>query len=178
MLEKNTSANDQLQQLFRKRALQYAKCEEIAKDKNHQPYIKFQLKNENFGINFDNCLRVLNKPNITYIPFTLPYIKGVASYDGALIAVIDLLQFMGYGNTDVTDDQHLIVVHDQNISISFLIDTLVGPDHYSKQSLTEMLSDEFSKNSKYFLGTHDGYIAIINIKTIIQEFVSAMKTTL
>ncbi len=73
MLEKNTLVNEQLQQLFKKRALQYAKREEKAKDKDHQPYIKFQLKNEYFGINFDNCLRVLNRPKITYIPFTLLY---------------------------------------------------------------------------------------------------------
>ncbi len=85
---------------------------------------------------------------------------------------------MGYGNTEITDDQNLIVIHHQNILISFLVDTIIGPDHYSKKSLTEILPDESSKNNQYFLGAHDGYIAIVNIKTIMQEFVSSMKTTL
>ncbi|MCL2065277.1 MAG: chemotaxis protein CheW [Candidatus Cloacimonetes bacterium] len=53
-------------------------------------YLTFNLMDEFYGINVDRILQIIAIPDITKIPKTPPFVKGVINLRGKIIPVIDL----------------------------------------------------------------------------------------
>lgn len=53
-------------------------------------YLSFRLQDEQYGINVDNILQIIAIPQITPIPKTPDFVKGVINLRGKIVPVIDL----------------------------------------------------------------------------------------
>lgn len=65
---------------------------------------------------------------LTSVPYTQPWLMGVANLRGGLHAVVDLGQFMGLrGHAPAAGEGHLVSLHpDLNINCSLWVDRLLG----------------------------------------------------
>ena len=103
----------------------------ISKKENQQttpdiqvPLIVFKLGKEEYGIKIEQVKEVTITPNITPMPQTPNYIRGVANIRGDIIAVMDLEQKLNLFNRSIPEEvkgTYTLVVERENYSIGLIV---------------------------------------------------------
>jgi purine-binding chemotaxis protein CheW len=73
-------------------------------------YLTFALSHEEYGLEILKVREIIGYIDVTAIPQTPPYVKGVINLRGQVIPVVDLRAKFGMETTDVTDQTCIIVV--------------------------------------------------------------------
>ena len=93
-------------------------------------YLTFALANEEYGLEILKVREIFGFMEITAVPQTPHYVKGVINLRGQVIPVIDLRAKFGMDTTDVTEETCIIVVEITQGSRKF--DTGLVVDHVSE----------------------------------------------
>ena len=110
MLERST-------QLVEKEKFQFVH-EIYTKDK----FISFMLNGHSYCIKLQYVKEVLKDTNISYVPCTPDFIKGIMNLRGDFITVIDLKRFLEMKNNDDDDKKPIIIVENDDLTIAFMVD--------------------------------------------------------
>ena len=73
-------------------------------------YLTFALAQEEFGLEILKVREIIGYLEVTAVPRTPPYIKGVINLRGQVIPVVDLRTRFGMETAEVTDQTCIIVV--------------------------------------------------------------------
>jgi purine-binding chemotaxis protein CheW len=73
-------------------------------------YLTFALAREEYGLEILKVREIIGYIEVTAVPQTPSYVKGVINLRGQVIPVIDLRARFGMDTTDVTDQTCIIVV--------------------------------------------------------------------
>jgi purine-binding chemotaxis protein CheW len=73
-------------------------------------YLTFYLGEELFGLNIHLVREVLELTDITRVPMTAEYMRGVINVRGHVVPVVDLRQKFGLAETEQTVDTCIIIV--------------------------------------------------------------------
>ena len=73
-------------------------------------YLTFALAHEEYGLEILKVREIIGYMNITAVPQTPPYIKGVINLRGQVIPVVDLRAKFGMETAEVTEQTCIIVV--------------------------------------------------------------------
>ena len=106
-------------QLIEKEKFQFVH-EIYTKDK----FISFMLNNNNYGIKLQYIKEVLKDTNISNVPCTPDFIKGIMNLRGDFIAVIDLKCFLGMKSSEKDDKKPLIIVENEDLTLALQIDKI------------------------------------------------------
>jgi purine-binding chemotaxis protein CheW len=77
---------------------------------NDSKYLTFALAHEEYGLEILKVREIIGYMDITAVPQTPSYIKGVVNLRGQVIPVVDLRTKFGMETTEVTDQTCIIVV--------------------------------------------------------------------
>lgn len=141
----------------------------IENEKNDLTYIHFCLgKNEQYGIPYQYAKEVLQKPPLTFAPYSPNFISGVINRRGVILPIIDLKILFGI-NKSSENEQAIIVIESDKITMGILVDSIIGNVNYSLTDLDPPLLVNKNIKPEYITGLHNGIIAIINIKEILLD---------
>lgn len=73
-------------------------------------YLTFALANEEYGLEILKVREIIGYIDVTAVPQTPHYVKGVINLRGQVIPVVDLRAKFGMETTEVTDETCIIVV--------------------------------------------------------------------
>ncbi len=73
-------------------------------------YLTFALAHEEYGLEILKVREIIGYIDVTAVPQTPHYVKGVINLRGQVIPVVDLRSKFGMETTDVTDETCIIVV--------------------------------------------------------------------
>ena len=73
-------------------------------------YLTFVLANEEFGLEILKVREIIGYMDITSVPQTPDYVKGVINLRGQVIPVVDLRRKFGMESIDITENTCIIVV--------------------------------------------------------------------
>ena len=73
-------------------------------------YLTFALANEEYGLEILKVREIIGYIDVTAVPQTPHYVKGVINLRGQVIPVVDLRGKFGMETTDVTEETCIIVV--------------------------------------------------------------------
>lgn len=93
-------------------------------------YLTFALANEEYGLETLKVREIFGYMDITAVPQTPHYVKGVINLRGQVIPVIDLRAKFGMETTDVTEETCIIVVEITQDNRKF--NTGIVVDHVSE----------------------------------------------
>jgi len=82
-------------------------------------YLTFALANEEYGLEILKVREIIGYMEITAVPQTPAYVKGVINLRGQVIPVIDLRAKFGMETTDITEETCIIVVEASQGNRSF-----------------------------------------------------------
>ncbi|MBW2187831.1 MAG: purine-binding chemotaxis protein CheW [Deltaproteobacteria bacterium] len=89
-------------------------------------YLTFLVSNERLGINIDDVNEIIEISNMTRVPMTPDYIRGVINLRGSVVPVIDLSARLGGQASDVGKRSCIVLVEiisaDETQSLGMLVD--------------------------------------------------------
>ncbi len=133
-------------------------------------YVLFTLENHNYYIDlkFIKEFTSVKRLNITKLPYTNKYIKGIINLRGDFLVVIDLKSFLNSTNNPTIKSNKIIIVEGKNYNLALLVDDI----KYIKNLKDVQPSVFTDENSKYiyseFMENNQLY-SILNIEKIIND---------
>jgi purine-binding chemotaxis protein CheW len=94
-------------------------------DERAGKYLTFMLGKEEFGVGVLKVREIMGVTDITAMPQTPPYMKGVINLRGRITPVIDLRLKFGLGGIDYTERTCIIVVQVKNGTDSLVMGMVV-----------------------------------------------------
>lgn len=137
-------------------------------------YLTFDLKDDIYGLNIISIKEVLDNRDMTQLPKTPNFMRGVINLRGQVVPVIDLKLKFGIEETLFTVDTCIIIVE---VELEDSSHTLIGVLADSVREVIELQPDEIDPPPKigtgvdsefiYGMGKYnDDFIIIINIKRL------------
>ena len=144
--------------------------------------VVFKLGHEEYGIQIDQIKEVVITPNITRMPQTQAFVKGVANIRGNVIAIFDLEERFNLDRTSTHHgNRYTLVVESEDFKMGLLVNEVPNTVSVNAANLDESVSiiNDASSESNYIKGIikHDKrLIILIDIfKVIDQEMTTTIK---
>lgn len=118
-----------------------------------------------YAIPYEYLSEVISRVNITKIPNTPRFVVGAINHRGALIAVIDLNEYLY--NRAIVHNPHdyIVIVSFNHVRVGVLVDSIIGSHIYDPAKIDLPLS----LKSEFIIGLYQGNIAIIDIPAIFKK---------
>ncbi|KYZ77273.1 chemotaxis protein CheW [Anaerosporomusa subterranea] len=132
--------------------------------------VVFKLDKEEYGISILQVQEIKRMTDITRVPHTPDYIKGVINLRGSVLPVLDLKKRLGLPNGEYTDNTRIIIVNLHDMAVGLIVDgvsevTAMGTEQIeSSQSVAGVNGSSFISG----VGKLDNRLLILlNLDTII-----------
>lgn len=89
-----------------------------------QQYVAFRLGAEEYGVSILQIQEIKRMTEITRVPHTPNYVKGVINLRGSILPVIDLKTRLNFTSGEYTDDARIIIVKLEEYSIGIIVDAV------------------------------------------------------
>lgn len=146
--------------------------EEIASEGNVIQLVSFTLDGVEYGIDILQVHEILRIPDITRLPNTPSFIRGVINLRGNVIPVVDVRNRFGYPSIDVTEFTRIIVIESEGKQIGLFVDNVSQVIRLSDKNidppsdLIEGVSEEFITGVGRL---KDRLVVILNLANILFE---------
>lgn len=87
-------------------------------------YLTFSLGNEEYGLEILKVREIIGMLEITGVPQTPPFVKGVINLRGKVIPVVDLRLKFGMEEKEPTQETCIIVVVVDGVQMGIVVDTV------------------------------------------------------
>jgi len=102
--------------------------------------VGFRLAEMQLVTPLDQVLEVLPCPDMTPVPGTKPWLKGVANVRGNLITIIDLPEYFGKSPVFADDQARVLVMSNPGLNTGLLVDEVLGLRHFDEELERQDLS--------------------------------------
>ena len=86
--------------------------------------VSFRLAEEEYGIEISRVREIILVGEITEVPQTPPYVKGLINLRSTVIPIVDLKLRFGLPDTEQTDDTRIVVVDVGGKTIGVIVDAV------------------------------------------------------
>jgi len=138
-------------------------------------YMTFKLAEENYGLEILKVREIIGLMEITRVPRTQPFVRGVINLRGKVIPVVDLRLKFGMPGAEATDQTVIIVVQcqvqDRLLTMGLLVDQVLEVLSIDAGSIeaTPSLGDA-SVDTSFILGvgkTGDRVVFLLDIGKVL-----------
>ena len=137
--------------------------------KTMNQYILFTLDNQNYYLDLKYVKEFVSirRLNITKLPYTQDFIKGLINVKGEFLIVINLQLFLNNNSTTSTEGTKLIIAEGKNYNLAFLVDDIKYIRNL-KNIPSSQLNNEKGYISSEFMEEGKLY-SILNFEKIIND---------
>ena len=86
--------------------------------------VAFQLGREEYGINILQVQEIKRMTDITRVPHTPDYLKGVMNLRGSILPVFDLKKRLDLPHYEYSDDARIIIVKSDEVTLGVIVDAV------------------------------------------------------
>lgn len=90
---------------------------------NDRQLVIFKIASEEFGVDINEVKEIIRWEDVTRIPNTESYIKGVINLRGSIVVVNDLAMKLGLPSKEVDEDTRILVVEVNNNTVGMVVDS-------------------------------------------------------
>ena len=133
-------------------------CEPLVKEHNasHQAssmqLVSFKLGYETYGIEITKIREIILVGEITHVPETPPYVKGLINLRSMVIPVIDLRARFSLADAELTPDSRIMVLHVGSRTIGIMVDSVNEVLRVSQQDISPAPPTVTSAGNEYMTG--------------------------
>ena len=139
-------------------------------------YFTFRLGNELFGVNVGNVTKILGLTEITKVPNSPRYFKGIINMFGDVLPVFDGRLKFGFQESSYTKNTCILVLvfelAGQTVSSGIIIDTVEKVVIFDSEQIKPAPTIGKGFNSEFIHGIasfNDEFVIILNIEKIFSE---------
>lgn len=134
--------------------------------------VVFYLGNQPYGLDIHQVNSIEQVTNITDLPQTHRFIKGVINLRGVVVPVIDLKERLDLGETALKEETKLLIIHLKNIRIGLLVDQatdVIDIDESVIDSSTKAIEGSYHTAVDGIAKLENGLLILLNIETIFKH---------
>lgn len=134
-------------------------------------YVTFKIDKEYYGINIESVTAIEKMENITRIPNSPKYIKGVINLRGNVITLISLRNKMNIQDKDITNNSRIIVVSKDEITLGLIVDSSSEVIEINPGDIDKPPSTSEKESSTYISGVakvDDRLIILLDLSKIME----------
>ena len=94
----------------------------VIEDVMRGKYLTFLVGDVGYGIEISYVVEIISVQEITLVPHTHMYVKGIINLRGTVIPVIDMRMRFGQGEIEYTEKTCIIVLSMEDMSVGILVD--------------------------------------------------------
>ncbi len=135
-------------------------------------YLTFVLAEENYGIEILKVREIMGLMDITSVPRTPDYVKGVINLRGKVIPVIDLRLKFGIPEIEATEETCIIVVNVGTVEIGTIVDQVSEVLNIPAGEIEDPPSFGADVDTRFILGIgkSEGQVTILlNIDLVLTD---------
>ncbi len=137
-------------------------------------YLTFRLDQEEYGLEILKVREIIGLMDITAVPRTPDFVRGVINLRGKVIPVVDLRTKFGMPTVDATEQTCIIVVDistpDNDLEMGILVDSVSEVLDISSDEIEDTPSFGASFDSDFILGmakAKDSVKILLNIEKVL-----------
>lgn len=137
---------------------------------NEVQLVVFKLGQEEYGISILQVQEIKKMTDITRVPHTPDYLRGVINLRGSVLPVLDLKIRLDLEPDDITDDTRIIIVKIDDIAVGMIVDAVSEVMALSKENIEPPQSVVSGIAANYLdgVGKMDNRLLILlNLEAII-----------
>jgi purine-binding chemotaxis protein CheW len=115
-------------------------------------YLTFVLAEEEYGLEILKVREIVGLMDITAVPRTPPFVKGVINLRGKVIPVVDLRLKFGMPGTDATEETCIIVVDVGTVEMGIVVDKVSEVMNIQADQIQDTPSFGVSVDTNFILG--------------------------
>jgi purine-binding chemotaxis protein CheW len=131
--------------------------------------LEFRLAGERFAVESRFVADVHALRDLTPLPGTPSFVRGVVNLRGRILPVYDLKKFFSLPEQGLTDLHRIVVVNGQDFEIGLLADVMVGVTKLERQALTPPLPTLSPIAAAYLLGVSAERLVVLDLDRLLQD---------
>jgi purine-binding chemotaxis protein CheW len=139
-------------------------------------YLTFNLMEELYGVNVDWILQIIAIPDITKIPKTPPFVKGVINLRGKIIPVMDLRLRFKLPELEYNERTSIIIIkiksEKSEIFIGLIVDNVLEVLDISAVDIEKTPTFGVDLDTQFILGmakVKNRVVTLLNIEEILTD---------
>lgn len=137
---------------------------------NEIQLVVFKLGREDYGISILQVQEIKRIMDITRVPNSPDYIKGVINLRGSVLPVIDLKNRLALPPTEDTEDTRIIIVKVEDIVVGLIVDGVSEVTSLSSDNVEPPQTVVSGVSAQYLSGVgkqEDNLLILLNLAAIV-----------
>jgi purine-binding chemotaxis protein CheW len=131
--------------------------------------LEFKLANERYALETRHVIEVHPLRELTPLPGTPAFIRGIVNLRGRILPVFDLKTFFGLPEYGVTDLHRIIVVRGNGLELGLLADVVAGVRSVAVESLSPPLPTLSQIAAVYLKGVSEERLVVLDLDRILAD---------
>lgn len=143
-----------------------------ASDSENKQFVVFQIDRQEFGVDIHKVSIIEKYMNITRVPTTPEYIKGVVNLRGEIIPVMDLRVKFGLQPREPDDDTRIIMLKFNEVTLGVIVDSVEEVVNFTEEELESVTSITNDRTMDYVIGigkVGQHLVTVLNIEKLVTE---------
>ncbi|MCC7202921.1 MAG: purine-binding chemotaxis protein CheW [Nitrospirae bacterium] len=128
-----------------------AEVSEFQSDK----YLIFSVSGQEYAMDAAIIVEVIHYVDVTEVPNTFSYVRGVLSLRGTVIPIIDFMEYIGLTATTVKVNTRILIVNFNDMLVGMLVDSTSGVVSISPESFRPVPEFIGKENLRFYRAAMD-----------------------
>lgn len=135
-----------------------------------EQYIEVGIGTEKYAIQIHDIHEIIKWQDITEIPNSKPYVKGVINLRGKIVPVISLRNRFGFIEEPYTKSSRIIVTYHGDEMVGMIVDRVNQVTTISDiQPPLDRIGDTENSSFTGFAQTANGIVSILKLEQVLQK---------
>ena len=138
---------------------------------NEIQLVVFKLASEFYAVDILKVKEIKLMTNITRVPHSPDYYKGVINLRGSVFPVIDLKKRLNLPDNEYTDETRIIMVRIEDTFVGIIVDSVVEVTTVDEKVIEPIQTGNIEVNNKYLSGVakhNEELLILLNIEAIAE----------
>ena len=131
--------------------------------------LEFRLAQERYAIESHFVEEIYPLKELTPLPCTPPFVRGIINVRGRILPVLDLKKFFDLPEQGLTDLHRVILVRGHDLELGLLADVAVGVRRLPSESLQPSLPTLTGIRSDYLKGVTAERLIVLDLGRILAD---------
>jgi purine-binding chemotaxis protein CheW len=147
---------------------------------NEIQLVVFKLGREEYGVSILQVQEIKRMMDITRVPHSPDYIKGVINLRGSVLPVIDTKKRLDLPPADYTDDTRIIIVKVEDLVVGLIVDAVSEVSTIASDNIEPPAAVASGTSAQYIEGVgkqDDKLLILLNLPAIVGSAAEAGKAS-
>lgn len=157
------------EQILRTRARALAQPRESLIREETITLLEFRLAQERYAVETRYVHEVHPLRELTSLPGTPPFLRGIVNLRGRIVAVLDLKRFFDLPETGFTDLHRVVVVRGNDMEVGLLADVVAGVHELPVKRMQPSLPTLTGIRAQYLMGVTDERLVVLDVARVLAD---------